>query len=326
MFLVLVAGMALMAAACGDDGSSDDTATPAGTGLVDTSPSNTDATDTTGPGRTVPDGTEPGDTEPETSDPGPTTSVTTSTAPATSTTTPAPVTGWEVSDFVPGAAVQGYSGNWAGDAGPSPAAPTGTNPPADGWYVATLREPWDPARPDALAVRIQRLELCSVLPGGCDNMDDPSEMNIDPTWQLDLDLPLDATTDVVVGGFKCWDAPEQKQGTGVELADLFTAYTADYAAAIEPRLSDDGMTNGQLALDVAASPTGGFVGEEAMCPGEETLAGPLRYAHDDAPVLLLQSVTDWDGGPLGATDLVRLGGVQYTGGVPVFYFYAGFYS
>ena len=47
-----------------------------------------------------------------------------------------PITGWTDSDFVPGAAIQGYSGNWWGEAGPSPAAPTGTNPPADGWYVA----------------------------------------------------------------------------------------------------------------------------------------------------------------------------------------------
>ncbi len=60
-------------------------------------------------------------------------------------------------------------------------------------------------------------------------------------------------------------------------------------------------------------------------PGRGMLAGPLRYVHEDAPVLLLQTVTDWDGGPLGATDLVRLGGVQYTAGVPIFYFYAGFY-
>ena len=56
------------------------------------------------------------------------------------------------------------------------------------------------------------------------------------------------------------------------------------------------------------------------------MAGPLRYVHEDAPVLLLQTVTDWDGGPLDATDLVQLNGVQFTDGVPLFYFYAGFYS
>ena len=89
----------------------------------------------------------------------------------------------------------------------------------------------------------------------------------------------------------------------------------------------DGTSAGDAAEQVAAAPTGGFVAEATMCPDEvDMYAGPLRYAHDDAPVLLLQTVTDWDGGPLDATDLVQIGGVQYTGGVPLFYFYAGFYS
>jgi len=325
--LVLGLVLAVTAAACGDDdsGTSDDTAAPTESSVAETAPAPTDAGDTTEPDRTVPHDTADDGPDTTDADPPPGTTATTSTAPATSTTTPAIATGWEVSDHVPGAFLQGYSGNWSGEAGPSPAAPTGSNPPADGYYVASVTEPWDPADPDTLAVRIQRLELCTVLPGGCDNMDDPTEMNLDPTWQLDLEVPLDATTRVDLGGFSCWEVPEHKQATGVELADLFTAYTADYATAIEPRL-DSGLSSWDLANEIAAAPTGGFVGEEAMCPGQESLAGPLRYVHDDAPVLLLQTVTDWDGGPLGATDLVRLNGVQYTDGVPLFDFYAGFYS
>jgi len=196
--------------------------------------------------------------------------------------------------------------------------------PADGYYVATLLEPWSPDDPDHLSVRIQRLEWCDDLPEGCEYTEEGvDEMNIDPSWQLDIDVPLDASTGVVVQGFLCWDAPEQEQGTGNELVDLFGAYTTDYEAVIEPKLS--GATNSNdVAFAVAAAPEAGFVGEETLCPGG--MAGPLRYVHEDAPVLLLQTVTDLDGGSLDATELVQLNGVQFTEGVPLFYFYAGFYS
>ncbi|MET0908867.1 MAG: hypothetical protein ABWZ99_05305, partial [Ilumatobacteraceae bacterium] len=109
----------------------------------------------------------------------------------------------------------------------------------------------------------------------------------------------------------------------VELADLFAAYSADYATAIAPQLTGTN-SDYEVALAVAAAPTGGFVGEEAICPGG--MAGPLRFVHDDAPVLLLQTINDWEGGPLDATDLVRLAGVEYVDGAPLFYFYAGFMS
>jgi hypothetical protein len=237
-------------------------------------------------------------------------------------TTEAPSGGWVVSNFVPAASLQGYSGNWAGDSGPSPAAPAEGEMPADGFYVGTVLAPWSPEQPDHLSVRIQRLEWCTELPDGCEYME-PEEMNLDLSWQLDVEVPLDTTTNVVVQGFLCWDGPEQKQATGHELMELFEAYTADYESVIAPRLGEP-TADFDVMTEVAAAPEGGFVGEEELCPGG--MAGPLRYVHDDAPVLLLQTVTDWERGPLDATDLVRLSGVQYTDGVPLFYFYAGFYS
>ena len=240
----------------------------------------------------------------------------------TATTDVPPASHWMDSDFVPGVSYQAYSGNWWGEAGPSPAAPAQGEAPADGFYAATLLAPWSPKQPDHLAIRIQRFELCTELPDGCADME-PDEMNLDPSWQLDVDVPLDATTYVVVQGFLCWDAPEQKQGTGHELLDLFRAYTTDYRTVVVPKLG--GPTAGwDVAQEIAAAPQGGFVGEQELCPDGN--AGPLRYVHEDAPVLLLQTVTDFDGGPLDATELVQLNGVQYTDGVPLFYFYAGFYS
>jgi hypothetical protein len=312
--------LGLTVAACGDDGgdASDNasaTSAPSPLSVASTPAPTTEATDPPSTPPSDPDDTEPVDSE------APSTAVST-TSPDSPTSTPPPAAGWTASEFVPGAFEVGYSGNWEGGDGPSPAAPTDGEPPADGYYIATVREPWDPQDPDELAVRIQRLEFCSVLPDGCTYME-PNEMNLDPTWQLDLDVPLDATTDVVVFGFSCWDVPERKQATGVELADLFTAYTADYESAIAPQLTGS-TADHDVALAVAAAPTGGFVGEETMCPGG--MAGPLRYVHGEAPVLLLQTVTDGDRGPLDATDLVRLAGVQYTDGAPLFYFYAGFMS
>jgi len=285
-----------------------------------------EAAATTPPPTTVPATEAPSTTTAPTTPPTVASTTPPTAAPATSApaTTAPPVTGWAQSDFVPGASYQAYSGNWEGDAGPSPAAPADGATPADGYYVATVIEPWSPTDPGHLSVRIERLELCSDLPEGCEDMEEGvDEMNIDPSWHLDMDVPLDESTTVVVQGFLCWDGPEQKQATGAELGDLFGAYTADYQSYVEPQLA--GAENSyDVALAIADNPVGGFVGEETVCPGG--MAGPLRYVHADAPVLLLQTVTDFDGGSLDATELVQLNGVQFTGGVPLFYFYAGFYS
>ena len=313
-----VIALLVAVAACGGD--DDDEPQAATAPSAPTLPATSAATSTnpsTEPTTSVPLTTEP--TTPPTTESVPTTS------PATSPpTTEAPSGGWVVSNFVPAASLQGYSGNWAGESGPSPAAPAEGEVPADGFYVGTVLEPWSPEQPDHLSVRIQRLEWCAELADGCEYMGtDVEEMNLDPSWQLDVDVPLDATTNVVVQGFLCWDGPEQKKATGHELMELFEAYTADYESVIAPRLGEP-TADFDVMTEVAAAPEGGFVGEEELCPGG--MAGPLRYVHDDAPVLLLQTVRDWEGGPLDATDLVQLSGVQYTDGVPLFYFYAGFYS
>ena len=173
-------------------------------------------------------------------------------------------------------------------------------------------------------MRIQRLEWCTTLPDGCEYTEEGvDEMNIDSSWHLDMDVPLNSSTIVFVQGFLCWDAPEQKTGPGSDLAELFGAYTSDYQSIIEPKLA--GAANSyDVALEVASAPAGGFVGEETVCPGG--MAGPLRYMYDDAPALLLQTVTDADGNSLDATELVQIQGVQFIYGVPRFYFYAGFYS
>lgn len=252
--------------------------------------------------------------------------VTTAAPPATA---PAPAT-WTVTDLTAGAAVQGYSGNWCCDDARSPVWPGDpAAPPADGFYAATLTQPWAPGD-TTLHVRVQRLELCSVLPTDtCNLNDDPHEMGLDPEGARDIEVPLDATTLVAVAGFDCFSADpverQNKLGTGAQLGELWEAYTVDYAAVIAPLLAaganlyDDPQPFGGGSGD-------GFITESDACPPEMVGGGPLRYVHGDAPVLLLQTVVDPTGAALDAPELVQLNGVWYSGGRPTFTFYAGFSS
>jgi hypothetical protein len=271
-------------------------------------------------------------------------------APTTPAPTPAPTTvpqttppppGWAVTDLRPRASVEGYSGNWsgAGDArSPAwPADPEAT--PADGFYSATLLAPWVPGD-TVLRVRVQRLELCTVLPADtCFPSTDPAELGADPDAPRDIEVALDGDTRVVVTGFDCFDnvpttaapasAPandQNKVGRGTQLRDLFEAYAADYAAVIDPPLGA-GVDLYANPEQFAGGPDDGFVTEAEMCPDPASGGGgPLRYVHADAPVVLLQSVVDWEGNSLEAHELVQLNGVWYAGGRPIFMFYAGFYS
>ena len=264
-------------------------------------------------------------------------------APTGAPTTAAPPrpTSWASTDLVPAAAIQGYSGNWCCADARSPAWPGDPGaPPADGFYALTLTQPWAPGA-TSLNFRVQRLELCSALPAdACHLNDDPEEMGPDPDRPLDLVVPLDDTTRVVVAGFKCWvdsSAPvasdgsrgpaggQNKLGTGADLGDLFETFAADYAAVIAPLLGTgaDPYTNPE---QFAGTFDDGFVPETGVCSAESGGAGPLRFAHGDAPMLLLQSVVDSDGNSLEPHELVQPAGVWYSGGTPTFMFYAGFFS
>lgn len=234
--------------------------------------------------------------------------------------------------------MQGHSGNWAGVASPpAPADPAA--PLADGFYAATLLGPWEPGQA-SLRVRIERLARCTDLPPDtCYLSDDLEELGIDPSWSRDVEVPLDADTRVVVAGFDCWDATpttdpntgaqindQNRLGSGADLLELFEAYTADYRQAILP-LFGSGEDPYAHPERFAGTPDDGFVTESEACPnGVGGSAGPLRYVHGSAPVLLLQSVADWEGQPLDATDLVALTGVWFDRGVPTYTFYAGFMS
>jgi hypothetical protein len=251
----------------------------------------------------------------------------TTTVPPTTTTTAPPPVGWTPTDFVPGAFPVGYSGNWSGS--PSPAAPTDpAQPLADGYYDAQVITPWSASNPGVLQVELHRYELCTVLPeGACEpNPDDPTEIGLDPAWSRMVDVPLDATTSVVLAGGRC--EPEVKHGTGADLGELFAAFDTAYQTVVAPLLAG-GQDEFAVAEAIAAAPAGGFIGEAALCG--DLLAGALRFQYGDAPTLLLQVLTKYvdasdSNEPLTPTALMVLNGVDVRGGVPTYYFYAGFYS
>lgn len=315
--------VALAAAACGssDPGVTVGSATAATAGVDSTTPdtSDTPATPATDDPTSSLAGSVP-DTTPATDAPTTTAEPTTTAAP---TTALPPAAAWTPTTFDVPASVQGYSGNWC--CTPSPPVGEVGEPPADGYYAAKFLTPWMPGAP-TVTIRIERLENCPALPAGtCYENDSEPEQGIDPSWTLDITRPLEAGMSVIVRGFGCFDTDEVAAGDGSALADLFESFSADYATAIAPRLAEFPNTY-DLGLAIAQQPTNGFVGTEQVCGPDGAGAGVLLYEHPPAPTLLLQVLTDWDGDTLDATELIHLEGVQYTGGVPTFYFYAGFYS
>lgn len=306
---VVIAAAALVASACGSDEPSV-RAVEANRETTVAAPSTTLAP----PPTTVAElPTEAPDTTVET---------TVATSPPT-TAVPPPPTGWTPTDFAPAAVPVGYSGNWTGE--PSPPAPAEGALLADGYYDAEAAAPWSASSPNTVQLRIHRLDFCRNLPAGScyDNPDDPDELGRDPGWSQTVDVPLDASTSVILDGFRC--EPEQKSGSGADLAALLVAFDAAYQQRVVPLLAsglDDFSTSGAIAAD----PSDGFLGEADACPGFEGYAGVLRFIDGDAPVLLLQVVTTDGQTPITPTDLVRPNGVFVRDGVPSYYFYAGFYS
>lgn len=143
-------------------------------------------------------------------------------------------------------------------------------------------------------------------------------MNLDPNWHLDVDLTLDATTQLIVRGTRC--DHEAKRGTGANLKDLLLAFTADHRTLVATLGNDPTLAKAE-GVDLP----GGFERADDLDCANETWPY-LRYIHDDGPSLLVDRPTDVDGGTLDATELVVLEGVQYTDGEPIFYFDAGFKS
>jgi hypothetical protein len=316
--MVVVVGMALVAAGCGGGGDEVTVATrPASPSPASTATPST--VRTTSPPTSIAPTTARASTTTQQATTSPPT-----TAPATSTTA-APPAGWQPVEFTPGAAPVGYSGNWTGTPSPPVEAGAGTLP--DGYYAATLLGPWDPANPGVLHVELRRFGFCRELPAGSceENPDDPDELGLDPGWSQQVDVALDATTSVVVDGFSC--GRDVKRGTGADLAELFTAFDAAYSSLIGPQVLA-GVEDLEIANSFGGDTVQGFIADQALCP--EQYAGILHFQQGSSPSLLMQVLLRYNAeGPpslLTPTDVAPLWGVRVEAGVPTYYFYAGFIS
>jgi hypothetical protein len=258
----------------------------------------------------------------------PPTTLAATTAPPTTAppdTTIAPPTGWQPVEFTPAATPVGYSGNWTGTASPAVAEPGGALP--DGYFHASVLSPWDPADPAVLHVELRRFGFCRDLPpGSCEeNPDDPDELGLDPAWSQQVDVALDATTNVVVDGMTC--ERDVKRGSGADLGELFAAFHGAYTSLIGPQVLG-GVEDIEIAQSLGGDTVQGFTADQTLCP--EQYAGVLHFQHGSSPSLLLQVLLRYnaDGPPslLTPTDVAVLNGVQVQSGVPTYYFYAGFYS
>ena len=329
----LAAGLLLAVTACGstdngvatgraDSSATTDSASPASS--LDTTPiAGSSTTEIVVPASTEPSITQAPITLPVTTPPPSTTP--TSTTPVTVTVAGVPG-GWVAVDSFPADVVPPLDeSNQTGV--PSPALPTRPGQPlADGIYdVQAGTTPWSAANPNVLDVSVHRYELCTVIPDSCITYGDPfgpTELGIGSA-SYDLTVPLTNQIGVGLTGYDCQAI--DKTGNGADLAALFTAFDAAYAANITPLLG--GTAN---PVDVlTAAPAGGFTGESVDC------SGGLLFKAGNAPPLLLQTASnqtfDANGNslgitPLSVTDEIRLETLVVSKGLITLYLYAGFFS
>jgi hypothetical protein len=328
--IALAVGLATLAAACGSS-SGGVTASPATSARPTTVVAMTVATvaATTAPTTAAPTTAASTTAAPTTL---PTTTALTTAAPTTwASTTAAPTTtvaagGWTIGDppadnpFSP-CCESPFSG------APSPTLPTdAATALPDGLYVAVANGPWDPVTPTKLAVTIKRIERCKILgDAGCDQGPDFSDtdMGIAPAPVRTATITLDSSLKVLLGGYHDCDA-QFGSGTGADLAELLTAFAADYDELILPQVTAPNADDAAIAKAIEASPSHGFV------PNKDQCGGLLEYHDGSAPSLLLQTLTNFQPDttttPLSATDLLRPVTLRVQGGTLTLAVYAGFYS
>ena len=256
-----------------------------------------------------------------------TTTAAPTTVAATSTTTPATAAGWtafDPYDIGMPLAVPCCASNWY-DLEASPAFPAAGAPLADGVYRVEWE--WPEAPFTTVTATVHRFAPCSELPErACEAPPegmafDPTDVGVDPTDEYELTLPLDASLDVVLGGFNGWEADgSYAVGNGLDLVDLVAAVDADFAVAImQPHLA--GAADGDIAAGLVATPAHGF----GPAPDDVML---LAYRHADAPPLLFQTLFyNWDEPDASrGSDVLGPIALRVEGGTHTITVYAGYYS
>jgi hypothetical protein len=140
-------------------------------------------------------------------------------------------------------------------------------------------------------------------------------------------LPFDASIRVGVSGFAC--EPDQRTATMAELRPLMTAFDHAYEQLIAGPFRD-GDDPDALVTALAQTPTGGF--SRPQCPNG-IADGSLVWQGEEGPPILMQTQFVYDDKgkpslpPSASAEWLRLTAIQIDqSGLPILYFYAGYYS
>lgn len=135
-----------------------------------------------------------------------------------------------------------------------------------------------------------------------------------------VDIPLDATTTVVLSGWDC--DVVVGQGNGADLAAMYAALAEDYDAAFGAGLAA-GADPFVLMESVHDNPVGRFEPPPAACDDGFS----VQWRFDGAPPVLMQGPFDWEtGGPVDPASLLIPSAIAVDGDGTTVYLYGGFFS
>jgi hypothetical protein len=265
-------------------------------------------------------------TEPSTTLPSTTTPTTTpTTAPPTTPppTTAAPVpnvplvpAGWTSTQMPQQAYPKLTESNLSGT--PSPTILDYSAPVPDGLYPTGYVS----QNGATVTLDLFRFESCQILGmGPCDEGPyAPDDVGISDVVVGTVDIPLDATTTVVMAGWECGEVVAQ--GNGADLATLYAALAADYEVAFGAGLAA-GTDPYDMMTSVNANPVARFGPPPAACNDGYS----LQWRFEGAPPALVQWAFDWDtGGRADPAALLIPSAIAVNGDSATIYIYAGFFS
>lgn len=209
--------------------------------------------------------------------------------------------------------------NWFGISA-SPALPAAGAPLADGVYRIDFEMPT--AAGQSVKATVSRFELCSNLPeGSCEDVggftDD--DFGVDTSASFGLELAIDGSLWVVLGGFNGSGGNNFVLGNGADLTELVLALDADYQTAVLTPFAA-GVAPDDIVAGLVANPAYGFA-----APVEE-FSGALSYTHGGAPPLLFQMLPGVNGDGGRGSDVIGRIALVVQGGTYLITTYAGFYS
>ena len=207
----------------------------------------------------------------------------------------------------------------------SPALPTGTDTPTDGFYALTFAD-WQNAPSDAdPEVSLSRFRSCAdrafqnATTSDCLILDQPFSVDHGASVKRTLDLYAATTKVWVIGhvceggdvGFTNWT------GDGRALRDLEQRFEADYIKWVEPNLPPDKNDVYGTAIPPAVTATGSPFSTATCTAG-------LEWTEPNGPTLLLQMLGHPSAGQAALLGFLHGRAVDVTAGAHTAYFYAAY--